>query len=1046
MRLAGLVSLASLALACSPLARSLSEGKKAPRAVTIEASEGEPSFGPARYVLTQDMGALFDESSESSTMARAEPALVNGARLLVDAGVVRAKAKDGVRFSGFRSMPARLGGGYLLWSDDATYKADDFLGDLRLILNTSAPGGARPWLSSALLRTERGVVEVDPKSLAARLLPPSFRAAFADGLAVDERRAVRADTVGRTCVTLDGGQSFSDITEQRGFLAGALREEQGGALLLSSMGQPELRLVPGAGLEPFNTSAAPLGGDGPSSLYYTPPSLETTFSRTLGLPELAQAAAAGAGLSEGRALVARRSGLRLLSTRSARLIDDADLRGVSEWLSHCQPVAAFAGGAPSSAAAPEVLLACAHARGAHVLRIEGDMGAPKLVSTFSDRAGFAVGARGVLAFLGRSGGEPPSAAEFKRNNAQPPSESGAGGGEPSASPQGEMGEAQEPAAAPLPEEASPKAAPGDAFVSVYRGAGLWLEHHVGGRYAKDLYRWIPGEDGSAVALVFASKGSKEPGGEAAAPRAPGTSSKGARVVEVDPSDEALQGGALPPPLAPEKEPPYRSIDPDFWLDDDGSIRGWVRLPLADEASPKDRPLGGPIAGVRIEASGKISVFPLPPDTEHVVRGGRFALAMASKDDNDLYFETTDGGRTWTPIAAPPVLRMEPPDDPSVPFACSALGCALGGGLVRLGWGGPPPGEADKEAADDPPPPPINPPIASLPSSVLVCREAGDPPPAGSGKADGAEPLAPISIRTQAAGPLGRALKGVWSAEALPPFQPSARPRSIVVRDPAIGPPLHGPVVPILAGTGAGTGARTQAAVDLAFLPEKRLVRLGGAASSFLPFEYGGRIAAFADGPGGSLVGIDADRGFIVLAAPSSRAARTILRIPRVDDATRPRLTLARILRAPADRADPGGLAIIGYSTSSGDVVVAPLDLARAEVGPLRPLGSLASLLAASAPSCAPDRLLYRFIADIPIEVRLTAKGGRELLDTSMLATALLAASSDQLCVEGLELTGNRSAVLSVAFSSREPATATARLRGSSQSLVCSLEAPAFVGR
>src|SRR6185436_14466683 len=80
----------------------------------------------------------------------------------------------------------------------------------------------------------------------------------------------------------------------------------------------------------------------------------------------------------------------------------------------------------------------------------------------------------------------------------------------------------------------------------------------------------------------------------------------------------------------------------------------------------------------------------PEGTTEVVSGGRLGLAMAVKDDVPSFFETTDGGRTWTPIEGPPVGRVDAPSDDGAPFGCSPMGCTWASGMVRLGWGGPPP--------------------------------------------------------------------------------------------------------------------------------------------------------------------------------------------------------------------------------------------------------------------------------------------------------------------------------------------------------------------
>jgi hypothetical protein len=253
-----------------------------------------------------------------------------------------------------------------------------------------------------------------------------------------------------------------------------------------------------------------------------------------------------------------------------------------------------------------------------------------------------------------------------------------------------------------------------------------------------------------------------------------------------------------------------------------------------------------------------------------------------------------------------------------------------------------------------------------------------------------------------------------------------------VRDVSAG-ALGGQIVPIL----TASPSPSSPLVDLLFLADKRRIRLGASSPALLPFDYGGRVTVFADSSDGALIGLDADRGFVLIAREGQ--ARSILRIARVTDAARTRLTLARKLDPP-----PGSLAslaIIAYSTTSGDVLAGLLDLARAEIGPLRPLASLASIAEAGSPECLASRPSHRFLADIPVLVRLTAKSGRELSEASYSATALLLGAPDRLCLEGLEirLPQGRETDLSVAFAPRGGASASIRTGGTSERLACSFE-------
>ena len=101
-------------------------------------------IGPARWLLTDRLGVRFDEAGEGASFLRAEPAIVDGVRMLLDAGRVLAWAPHGERLSGFRTLPDRLGGGFVLWSEGRVYRADRFLGDPVPIADVGSAGGARP--------------------------------------------------------------------------------------------------------------------------------------------------------------------------------------------------------------------------------------------------------------------------------------------------------------------------------------------------------------------------------------------------------------------------------------------------------------------------------------------------------------------------------------------------------------------------------------------------------------------------------------------------------------------------------------------------------------------------------------------------------------------------------------------------------------------------------------------------------------------------------------------------------------------------------------
>ncbi len=1061
-----IAALAGAATACgSPPRAARPASERAAAASAPRRAQDLELPGPARWVLTDRVGALFDEAGRGSPAPRVEPAIVGGVRLLVEGGVVVGSARAAEPLIGFRSLPPRLGGGFLVWSDARTYHAKGFLGALEPVVDVGATGGARPWLDGVLLRTDRGPILLDAAlSSATRVTTPGL----ADALALDEQRGVRVDALGRAGVTTDGGKSFVDLVAARGHVTTAIAEADGAVVLSGLAGRPELRLGPAGDLARLDDPASARGRSAPArpegDAKYGPAPLEDRIaelratSRSLPSEAIAHAAFAGALLGarvergaphapdalaahDGLALlVARDGGLRVLGAASARPIADADLLGVGKDVARCQPVRAGA----------DLLLACAHERGAEVLRLGAALATPSLEATFPRRARatqslrpdavaaavFVGGHGAALGYAGPCGSDPPSRGDFGPGPEAPPSaedeatlrelqraldNGGFGGVAPGAAGLGPTPRPPAPPASRAGRREVPDAAERDARALCLRtGGGAWLERRLPARAARQLYRWVPGEDGRATALLIdaagevTAKARSRPNGDGvatAARRAP----DGVRVVRVRPDDPALGGARWPAPRAPSADPPYWSVDDDFWMEGD-AVRGWVRLPDAGDAPeappPKDSApadgaeapalpgvtarVGGRFAGVTIDGAGKVVLHALPEGTVEVARGGRFALALAEPRDGEpgaaRYHESTDGGRTWRPVEAPPVGRLSPPYDAVTIHGCSEIGCTWGDGIVRLGWGGPPPATAKPVE----PVAPARSRLVRAPATPrLTCRfeaDAGASPKRGPRRgAPVRDAPPPVTLRTRPSTRLGVLRGGALEVDVLAPFQPDAAPRHLTLREKrgaeaggaALGEPM-GAVAPLLTASGA---------VDLVAFADKRRLRLAGA-GAIAPFDHQGSITVLAEAPGGALAALDADRGVLLLA--SDVGPRPVLRLARMPDVTRTRLTLAR-------RGD--AVALVGYSALSGESFAAAVDLGRAEAGPLEPLGGIETLAGAGAGACrdlAASRAAARFVMEVPIAIRAVTKVGEVIAEGSRAATLLVVADASHLCAVGLE--------------------------------------------
>ncbi len=1020
--------LLALATACSAVPPSTS---RAPPRDDAPSDTRATTLGPARWALFDHLGTRFDEAGRGATTPRPEPVIADGVRMIVDAGMILASARQADRLSGFRSLPERLGGGFVLWSEDRVYLAKDFLGELSPIADIGAIGGARPWLSSILLRTPAGLLELHPRapgSLHRATLP-----GVSEALALDARRAVRLDALGRASFTLDGGASWTDVLATRGVRVRALAEGAGDEIVLTAEGSRDLVLGTEGSLHPAPdppTTSSALG----EARAADPPLPRLASSRALPDDILPQAVGYGALLPGSRIVVAREHGVRVLASATGLPIGDADLASVDERFAHCQAV---------PLGSPPAGLTCVADSGATLLDLDGPLSRPELEATFPPGGGFFGGPRGRLAYDGGCGPEPPASTDLGPGTTTRVDSPDEGSSVPVPAP------APEPAPPPAPE-------PDDARVCVRVGRSRWVEHQLRGADARRLYRWVPGDGGAATAIVLTG-GELGDGGaeEADAGQTPGvtTTDDGLRVIRIDPEDAALLGGAFPAVPPPQHDEPNRATDTSFWQDDDGSIRGWIHLPADGEEKvetpptpqgPAQRPLpvvealGGRVAGVRIDAAGRVTVLPLPKGVVSVVTGGPFGLAMASVPDDardgglaaeparDVWFETVDGGASWAPIEAPPVGTLETSVDSRDSFACSPIGCALPSGVVRIGWGSKPPEPvadlaltaAASPRIREPSPLPLTcridadalpstasrrPPRAPPPPPPPKPHRSGKrPPPAPSvsrrtahdrAAPTGPEAPAPIALRLPVQRDVGVQRDQTWTGDVLPPLQPGAPLHHITATFPAPG-QAYGSTVPILAAGPRGL-------VDLMLFREptqgglRRRLRAGGGVASFIPFAIHFQPSIGADGPDGSLVFLDATHDDLWV----SRGAATFaaLHLVSIPDVSRTRLTLAQ-------RLDGGALALAGYSTTTGEIFAGALDLGRAEVGPLVALGRLSELAEAGACPHATHRLLV----ELPVQLRVSGRHGEVFVEERVTAAALLlAGGGEAVCVEAVETALNQ---------------------------------------
>ncbi len=767
---------------------------------------------------------ILDEAAVEGAEAR--EVIADGVRVSLRQGEIVAAHPWSERLMGFRTLPARLGGGYAFWSASRTSVAEAFGADLRAVINVASRGGVRPWLDGVLLRSEAGTLELDPRTRAVRRF--GFVAA-GDAVAIDAKRAARVDTLGRATFTIDGGRTWVEVEATRGELVDSLRLLAGGVRLHTSSGASnelglagEHRVEPPAPRPHRNISAAP-----------------TIASPDHGLASarLAEAVLRGVRLDAkgDRILVGGDGRVAVVSLASGRVIDERQMpppdRASS---SKCQPMRL----------GEDLVVACEKAGHARVYLLRDD--AFELVASFEVGGPFVSGGGGRF---GRVGGCAPS--RPVRTSEAPE---------------------QDEVPADHPAKELSNAA---RYCARFPG-GAWIERRVQDATAEKIVRWTPGPDGSVTAIAPASLGKE------ALPSA------GVRLLRVDGADDKLD-------LTPLRTREAGGlVDADAWQADDGSVHAWLAAP------------NGAFTNVRIDDRGALTKTPPPADVRKMGVRGPFALASipATGEHAAKTLVSRDGGVSYREVEPPPGRLDELVADPT---GCSDLGCVWESGLVRVGLDPVGAAVAARDGArrfvgDTASGTGLAPSFKRL---QMTCRPVIEAAPRARAASGEARPRPRISV----AAILPPHEKGV--VDVAPPFDPEAAPRAVTIPS-----ALHEGVMvaPILTSRGA----------DLLLFGRDRVFPVSASSTTPWVLETEGRPNVAAEF-GGALVLLDGDRGIVQIARPSGVAP--VARLVRVLNVDRARLTLGR------NRAD-GRLAIVGYSTSSGELWSGALDLGSGEVAPL----------------------------------------------------------------------------------------------------------------
>lgn len=602
-----------------------------PREVRLD----QPPGGPPRYFQTSiDEAFWVSHSSERDRVVSMGMRLELSAKtgeVLAASWEIDNELKSDVLIGALEVAP-RLGGGFIHWSRNQLFHSETFSGPLRPIttkhvLGAEAIRGARNGLEGVVVFGESANAQlVGSKKI---VDPPPF-AGLVDFAALDDKRAIRTDVLGRVHTTIDGGKTWVDVTNTVGIAQKQLLVE------------PELiHVQTWQGRWQFNAD----GTVGPLEVSFVGARRGLNYSMIFKGSRLEEQNAWWAWREiapvQAAVLGGARSDAQHVLGFAAGTLGEVDLatgelsRAITDW-----PQAGLSCSLVSDRAEP--LFICGwdsyQGYGAYVMRMDHGAWPPRIERSFTDDGYFVTDDHGALAFVGSCNVTPKYVD---------------------------------------PNDMSRFDTSSDSFrvatkICVRRSSSEWIEHEIEVDADSMLQAWAPKRDGTAVALVVRKETTPMPDRTDDPTRV--TTQGGVRIVRV-PRDVSGFGLAKPnwsPYGAMGRAPSGPTVERRVQVQDDGTIRAWF------SAQNNTDPSSGLHAGVRIDTRGELTLHPPPPRAMTMIATGQYGIALLN--DGTLV-ETLDHGGTYRAGGLSPI--------PVNAFSgyCSMLGCVLGS-VTRLGWGAP----------------------------------------------------------------------------------------------------------------------------------------------------------------------------------------------------------------------------------------------------------------------------------------------------------------------------------------------------------------------
>ncbi|MBK8254006.1 MAG: hypothetical protein IPK82_15250 [Polyangiaceae bacterium] len=319
---------------------------------------GFKPFGPAQYLQSSYHWVERTEAGLDHVLNNGRRTEIKGLK------TVRTVPTDD-EINGAEAMPSWVKGParYVFWKDRDVFVSATFMGDLVKVatLPSDVQHSSFEWLTGLTVYTDTALFVVSPGTapdLKDTKVTPLAMPGVVNGLAADEKRAVVTNVFGRSLLTIDGGKTYRDLSEEMGEIQALA--VHGNDLVLEPYSGSDRFVGPNGVLSDTAISPGPRRGS-------EPPEIDDTFGESTPSGALYALSVAAIPLENNVILTYDDGALVKVDANTNQVLASASLEELNP--GDCQPLRV-----PDA-----VLLACKSGDRALVLDVTG---VPKIERTF----------------------------------------------------------------------------------------------------------------------------------------------------------------------------------------------------------------------------------------------------------------------------------------------------------------------------------------------------------------------------------------------------------------------------------------------------------------------------------------------------------------------------------------------------------------------------------------------------------------------------------------------------------------------------------------